>query len=434
MNRILTILPLGIFALLCGCQPTGSENHADDVQSDESEVPTNRVEIGPTVRSNLGITFAKVERRSLSTSTRVPGAFELEPLATQEYRLMLPGRVEFAVDHLDEVQPGAVLYRLSSPEWLELQGRIDLARASVAQAEAKHSASETRLRALREAEFAPADLVAQEAELRSDLDRQRAELDAALQTAARLLDLLGAGEGGKVTPQTLLAPVDQAGGGSVPAYQAIQSVEVCATKSGFVDSLAVTDGAFVGESELVLTTIDLARVRFRAQALQGDLAKFAGGAEARISPPQAGGADINDSVPAKLTVGLAADPRRRTIALFAVPEEQREWIRPGVTAFLEVTSESTGGVVLAIPRSAVVQDGIVHVFFKRDPLDPNRATRVEADLGIDDGRWVEVRSELGPNDEVVLDGVYELKLATAQSGTAQKGGHFHADGTFHEDH
>jgi hypothetical protein len=32
-------------------------------------------------------------------------------------------------------------------------------------------------------------------------------------------------------------------------------------------------------------------------------------------------------------------------------------------------------------------------------------------------------------DEVVLNGVYELKLAT--SSTAQKGGHFHPDGTFH---
>jgi hypothetical protein len=34
-------------------------------------------------------------------------------------------------------------------------------------------------------------------------------------------------------------------------------------------------------------------------------------------------------------------------------------------------------------------------------------------------------------DEIVLGGAYQLVLAT--SGTAQKGGHFHADGTFHAD-
>ena len=37
-------------------------------------------------------------------------------------------------------------------------------------------------------------------------------------------------------------------------------------------------------------------------------------------------------------------------------------------------------------------------------------------------------------DEVVLDGAYELKLATQQSGGSGAGGHFHADGSFHGEH
>ena len=56
-------------------------------------------------------------------------------------------------------------------------------------------------------------------------------------------------------------------------------------------------------------------------------------------------------------------------------------------------------------------------------------------MGVDDGRWIAINSGLSLQDEVVLDGVYELKLASQQSGATQKGGHFHADGTFHgEDH
>ena len=35
-------------------------------------------------------------------------------------------------------------------------------------------------------------------------------------------------------------------------------------------------------------------------------------------------------------------------------------------------------------------------------------------------------------DEVVTTGAYELVLAS--SAQATKGGHFHADGTWHEDH
>ena len=54
---------------------------------------------------------------------------------------------------------------------------------------------------------------------------------------------------------------------------------------------------------------------------------------------------------------------------------------------------------------------------------------MEADLGLDDGRWVEMKSGLRDGDEVVLAGAYELMLAS--SGSAAKGGHFHSDGTFH---
>ena len=144
-------------------------------------------------------------------------------------------------------------------------------------------------------------------------------------------------------------------------------------------------------------------------------------------------ATIADRVESRF-IGLDADPNQRTVALFATPSDQVPWTRPGVSAFLEIPTKSTGGAVLAIPRSAVVKDGTAHVFFRRDPDNPNLAIRVEADLGVDDGRWVEIQSGVGPNDQVVLSGAYELKLATATRGAATKGGHFHADGTFHPKH
>ena len=55
---------------------------------------------------------------------------------------------------------------------------------------------------------------------------------------------------------------------------------------------------------------------------------------------------------------------------------------------------------------------------------------MQADLGATDGRWVVIQSGVRAGDEVVVDGVYQLMLAT--SGSAANGGHFHSDGTFHE--
>jgi hypothetical protein len=72
------------------------------------------------------------------------------------------------------------------------------------------------------------------------------------------------------------------------------------------------------------------------------------------------------------------------------------------------------------------------IVFRRDPRNPDKAIRLEADLGIDDGRWIahHERREARATRSCVA-GNYQLMLAT--SGSAPKGGHFHSDGTFHDD-
>jgi hypothetical protein len=53
-------------------------SNADNAAAEEAgDAATNRIDIPATVRSNLGITFAKVERRQVSDTLRVPGSFEL---------------------------------------------------------------------------------------------------------------------------------------------------------------------------------------------------------------------------------------------------------------------------------------------------------------------------------------------------------------------
>lgn len=398
-----------------------------------AEPVTNRIDIPASVRSNLGITFVNVERRKVSATLRVPGAFELKPLARHEYRLMMPAQVRLEVDELQAVNPGDLLYRFQSPQWLELQSRIELALASHKQAVLKFETITKRIEALKQADFRNAELEVQATNFEADVTRFKAELDAALATASNLLNAYRAREVA-LRPADLLASVD-AKDSKVPLYRNIDWIEAHAIEAGVVQRLAVTDGGYVEATTLVLTTINPSQVRFRALGLQSDLSKFEQAEVVRIVPHQGNDSDINQSVPAVLGIGLDEHPRERAITLIADPENKPDWARPGVSAFLEVETRSSDGPALAIPRSAVVKDGIVHVFFKRDPMNPNKAIRVEADMGVSDGRWVEIQSGIGPQDEVVLEGAYELKLASSQSGASQKGGHFHADGTFHaEDH
>jgi hypothetical protein len=347
--------------------------------------------------------------------------------------------------------PDQVLYRVQSPSWPELLHEIIVGEqamdtaiaetkvgdAKVLEARQRIELLRARLEELAKADFKNAELEAQAAELEVSLPRLQTEADLSKTNLANA----------KRTRQHALHRAATAAGLSesdlekeilvgdelVAAYTTIDWIEVRAVQSGIVATVDVTNGSFVESPSQVISTVDPQLVRFRALALQGDLPKLAGASEARIVPPRSPGLALDDSVAASITMGLEAHPHERTATVLAVPQRTAAWIHPGVSAFLEIVVDSSAGQALAIPRSAIVQDGLTHVFFRRDPSNPNEAIRVEADMGVHDGRWVALESGVMRGDEIVLTGAYELKLAMQRSGAVQVGGHVHADGTFHKD-
>jgi multidrug efflux pump subunit AcrA (membrane-fusion protein) len=208
-------------------------------------------------------------------------------------------------------------------------------------------------------------------------------------------------------------------------------IEVKAAQSGIVESLPVSSGAFVEAGAAIVTTMDPQAVRFTAVALQSDLGKLKDGLSATIVPPHRTPADSQHAVTGAVSIGHSASPDTRTMPLLITPRNVPPWARAGVSAYAEVITDDSGEEQLAIPIAAVIQDELTKVYFRRDPANPDKVIRVEADLGTSDGRWVAVSSGVKEGDQVVLDGVYELKLAGA--GKATGGGHFHADGTWHAD-
>ena len=433
----------------------------------EPPPPTNRIAVPDAVRKNLGIEYVAVERRRVAQTLRLPGHFELLPAARHEHRTPLAGRVDVRVQPLQQVAAGDVLYRLESPEWRRMQRELGEIATSVQVAQARITALEPLLEAyqqhekgLREAiavmeanivvleqtrasvggqaqELASARIQAAQAraslaegtekhaetdamlaELRANLAAGRDRFQLALHAAAIVV---------MSTPAHLLEDVDGQDG-KLPAWRALAAIEVRAVADGLADRLPVATGVWVETGDLVVTVTDLGKVRFRARGLQSDLVRLRAGLPATAIPPQ-NNAPAADRVSGSLILGAEADPEQRTIDLFLQPTSTPAWARPGVAGFLEIETAGGGSAELAIPLSAVLQDGLERVFFRRDPADPDQVIRVEADLGLDDGRWVELKSGVKDGDSVVLAGAYELMLAS--SGSAAKGGHFHADGTFH---
>ena len=460
MKLILLLIPT---ILLLSCSNEAPETLVPETQTAHKVTPTNRIAIPLAVRENLGVTFATVERRQLQDTLRAPGRFEYLPSARREYRTMLDGKIELLVDRFEHVERGTLLYRIDSPQWREIQQTISSHQATLQQLEAKiemfyplflaHEQHEysvkvkvemweerlQKLEAIQEAgggslrEFTSARAahsvaLVELADLRekdAQLDASHAETITGLRAAKATLnfDL-------KSAASILNIPIPD----DPEWWKDISFIEVNANNAGVVERLHVTNGAWVDARENILTVVQPDRLRFHASGLQSDLGVLKNGLQVDIVPPtptSAGNAvELQTTMHGTLQLGLTGDANDRTIDLYVTPDSLAAWARPGVTAQLEIITDATGIPELSIPLSAVQQDGLTPILFRRAPNNPNEAIRIEADLGINDGRWVAVLSGLKDGDEVVLDGGFQLMLAT--SGSIPKGGHFHSDGTFHE--
>ncbi len=470
----LSLLLLPLIVALLGCDRRAADSPAEGAHA-VAPAPTNRVDIGPSVRQSLGITFARVERRNVARTLRVPGRFELLPTAKHEYRAAASGTVELLVQQYQIVEPGTPLYRLDSPRWREVQRELVDAEAAVRLAQAgvdsiapllaAHESHHTEiqravdlwsarvasLEQLRLAGGARGDEIAQanaalatsrsdlaetlekEAQLLAREAETAAQLDASMARLAFLFEAASMLVGTSV--DELRAPA--VGDPSVPRWRTIKGIEARALAPGVVHAVNVVSGSLIDQHAAVLTTVQPDQVRFRAVGLQSDLPRLTDGQRASVVAAQAAqGAASHASAPSfagTLTLAPTADPDRRTLELILTRTAEGDvpvWAKAGVSAFLEVVTSGEGREELAVPLRCVARDGIAAIIFRRDPADPNKAVRMEADLGVDDGRWVVIKSGVAEGNEIVLDGVYQLMVAT--SGSITKGGHFHPDGTFHE--
>ncbi|MCA8916530.1 MAG: efflux RND transporter periplasmic adaptor subunit [Planctomycetes bacterium] len=488
--------------LLAACGGGGGETPPAGGGEGEPVKITNRIDIPPAVVQNLGITFAKVERRRVEQTLRVPGNFESPPEARREYHTMLPGRVEVLVKQYQLVEPGTELFRLESPEWRRMQESLaatdvaistlqsdrsvlDAERAAAVKAiesfppridaqRALMDASDDHLMRLGEARDnwlervaqieelqkrgagkaaelaeARAELqnalvgLAEEQEKRAGLAEQRANLDAekaAAELAIPVIDShIAAKDAEIVNARDAMQRALKSAAGALgmtaqalaegDAWRTLDTFTVRATAVGTVDHVHASTGAWVEANTEIIATVDLTNLRFRGRALQSDLGLLKEGLPTRVVPPQGG--SLENATPAEgtLYIPVEADPGERMIDLLAVLDSVPDWARPGVSGELEVVWNTTTEPQLAIPNRAIVRDGLDQVFFVRDYKDDNKVIRTVSPLGVSDGRWTVVDTGVMEGSEVVIEGVYELKLTGG--GKPLGKGHFHADGTWH---
>lgn len=456
MNMRTSMLLLLAAGMLAGCDrkpaikaDDGHGKEQGHVHEGEASPPsntvTNRVDVSPSVRQNLGIKFAKVEQRDVAQTLRVPGKFEYLPTARREYRAALGGRVEVLVEQYQRVEAGTPLYRIESAAWRDLHEKIAATRSRVEsmtplrEAHRVHERSladrvvlwQERLKQLDELRAAGGGSAAQSTEARAALNATQAELADVMEKDAELRAQQLQAEAELRSLESRRAMLSRGGNCQTaqPDREDADSYIACAVSPGVVEAIEVTQGGLAEEHGRIVTTVQPEQIRFRSRAMQGDLGRLRDGLTARVAPPQGGSLPLQDTMHGVLQIGTGADANERTVDLIVIPKTLSPWARAGISGHMEIVLAG-GSAELAIPLSAVLRDGAMPVIFRRDAANPDKVIRMEADVGISDGRWIVIKSGVKEGDEVVVEGNFQLMLAT--SGNASKGGHFHPDGTFHE--
>ena len=453
------LLPIGLLLVSIGCRHDHEGHSEEDHSGHGHDTPgaaaaapkvTNRVPVPATVQRNLGITFVKAEERAVSETLRLAGHFDLPPSARMPAHTPLAGIVTVHVKPLERVEKGHLLSSVSSPELLEHRHALHLssdgvgvatdalaiAGARVTEVQAALAYSRKRNARLRAAGATKADLQAQQAELKRRLVVLKAEQKARRHEVTRArhrfdAELLSFSTQIGIPLDTLreTGPIDPDHGEAKPQWEVIDRLELRAHDGGLVSEVAASSGAWLGAGDKVVELRKEGTLWLVARALNTDLSTLKNGQRVRLLATGDVGAGPGKSVGGTLQVGLTGDTGQQTIPVYVTLDETPEWARAGVAATVEVTTRGGKQREVAIPVGALVRDGLSDVFFRRDPADPEQVIRVEADRGPSDGEWVAVYNGVAPGDEVVVDGAYELKLASSRKPTET--GHFHADGSFH---
>ncbi len=452
----LAALPL---LVSCSRQPP----HEAAPRKEDASV-TNRLAIPPEVVANLGITFAEATRGKVGVWTSVPG--ELYVPATHRWRLRAParGRLTAIASRWTEVEAGDEVAELLSPQLNVAQQELLAAHSRLASAQEVADAARARL--------AESDALAQEAKELVNASRQRLEhlqevgknaaafaskellearrasataaqsaLQAAvrrdeLREAAREKDLARAQAGWLVeqklaalalltgrTPDELLARND-----GVEAWRALESIVVRAPARGTVVEVPASRGETVDEDETVAVLLDASELRFRGFLPEGDLRSLRRGAPMRVDLP-----GHDEPVVTELLGPMPiAEPTTRRVQIEATTPNPERKLPQGLSAMGHVQVRESAHEEVLLPAACVVADGLEMIVFRRDSKDPGIVVRTPVELGLRGAGVVEVLAGVLDGDSVVQRGVHQLKQTGL--GKPPLGGHFHADGSWHEAH
>ena len=327
------------------------------------------MEISDAAAELIGLKTVKIEMRRLASSVGFYGRVMSDPRACRRMSLPLAGFVAWRIGAPCEIRPGDEILRLVSPDAATAYGEL--------------ATLEARVDAVKKSG-------AKNASLAAELAAKRIAY-AAMTNALTTVD---------------------AGRGEFSLRAAV---------GGRIDEQLVASGVFAERGTDILKMTETKPPVVFALVPFSDARGLADGAKARV-----GGRTGTMRVDRTRTDGL--------VGVWIAYDKSGQGAADamlGESVYVTVEADAAETPVACVPSAAVFRDGVTPSVFVRDEHDADLFVVKPVVPGRSAAGWTAVTG-LDADDEVVSQGVYELRHALPAAGGEKKAaGHFHADGTFH---
>jgi HlyD family secretion protein len=210
------------------------------------------------------------------------------------------------------------------------------------------------------------------------------------------------------------------------AWTRIEHIVIRAPADAVVVRRFAAPGTQLDENAALVELLDPKVVGLRARLPESDGPRMPANPELHLILPGS-----TEAIPlGRASIRPLAEAATRRIILEAPIANAAIRARPGGSATARIVMARGREIENLVPSACIVEDGLDRIVFRRDPADPDQVIRSEVVVGDSSGGWTEIIAGVGSQDELVLHGASQLR--EAGQGAAAAGGHFHADGTWHE--
>lgn len=427
--------------------------HGDEFQGGGEATQTSRsIQVDPQTAKQLGIKVEPIKRQQLAVGIKTTG--QIETLPSQRVEVTSPISESQVIDLL--VEPGAVVNKgqpvaiVTSPDLVTL--RVD-SLTKRAEAEADLKKAEADLKQAQQnyekylqidaAEIAQAQSQVGYAQEKYDKDKQlmdagaiprRTALESQTQLAEAKAKLVTANSRKDVIDalaklKTAQSSVELAKSKlqlSNTAYQTrLSQLGTRANTRGLVTVTSPIDGrvadreatigqAFKDAGGKLMTIVNDSRVFATANIFEKDLSKVSKGQKVRLKVTSMPNQTFTGRI---AVIGSVVESETRVIPVKAEIDNPSGVLKPGMFAELEVLTDKTSSLILAIPNAAVVDANGKKIVYVQsgDAYQP-----AEVSLGQTSGDVVEVKSGLFEGDMIVTVRAPQLYAQSLRSGSKPK--------------